>query len=274
MFGQGRYLWNRKDGPFGKEFSVSEAPTPDGTSVFSQFGGRPIYSSSEVPISRINAEGVVKRIRRIADSPTDPDAEGSDELDGEEVVVVPHSAGHSSSNYSAQPLANRFQSQVIPSTPRTFQPVLSSIPTTILPSSPSNSHSRPALNPAVRPSPSQQPRSSPITTSQQLQPVASSSRRRDGLSPLLFHAAQVLHRRDCWPIQITREDPNAANENQEAVARLCKSVDRNRREVIMYANDRTIWGTAIEQMAEKLAWYEDELINNFQRTFDDLGRDN
>ncbi|MBW0574246.1 hypothetical protein O181_113961 [Austropuccinia psidii MF-1] len=71
-------------------------------------GGRPIYSSSEVPISRINTEGVVKRIRRIADSPTDPDAEGSDELDGEEVLVVPHSVGHPSSNSSAQPLANRF----------------------------------------------------------------------------------------------------------------------------------------------------------------------
>ncbi|MBW0552218.1 hypothetical protein O181_091933 [Austropuccinia psidii MF-1] len=42
-------------------------------------GGRPIYSSSEVPISRINTEGVVKRIRQIADSPPDPDAEGSDE---------------------------------------------------------------------------------------------------------------------------------------------------------------------------------------------------
>ncbi|MBW0580362.1 hypothetical protein O181_120077, partial [Austropuccinia psidii MF-1] len=141
--------------------------------------GGPIYSSSEVPISRINTEGVVKRIRRISDSPADPDAEGSDELDGEEVVVVPHSVGHSSNNSSAQPLANRFQSQVIPSTPRTFQPVLSSIPTTIPPSSPSTSHARPALNPEVRPSPSQQPRNSPITTSQQLQPVASSSRRRD-----------------------------------------------------------------------------------------------
>ncbi|MBW0589628.1 hypothetical protein O181_129343 [Austropuccinia psidii MF-1] len=31
-----RYLWSRKDGPFGKEFPVSEAPTPDGTSGFSQ----------------------------------------------------------------------------------------------------------------------------------------------------------------------------------------------------------------------------------------------
>ncbi|MBW0558887.1 hypothetical protein O181_098602 [Austropuccinia psidii MF-1] len=71
-------------------------------------GGRPIYSSSEVPISRINTEGIVKRIRRISDSPTDSDAEGSDELDVEEVEVVPHSVGHPSSNSSAQPLANRF----------------------------------------------------------------------------------------------------------------------------------------------------------------------
>ncbi|MBW0579329.1 hypothetical protein O181_119044 [Austropuccinia psidii MF-1] len=170
-----RYLWSRKDGPFGKEFPVSEAPTPDGTSGFSQLtgsrqrdvarwtnvggpipvGGRPIYSSSEVPISRINTEGVVKRIRRIADSTTDTAAEGSDELDGEEVEVVPHLVGHPSSNSSAQPLANRFQSQVIPSTPRTFQPVLASIPTTIPPSSPSTSHARPALNSEVKPSPSQ-----------------------------------------------------------------------------------------------------------------------
>ncbi|MBW0532976.1 hypothetical protein O181_072691 [Austropuccinia psidii MF-1] len=77
-------------------------------------------------------------------------AEGSDELDGEEVAVVPHLVGHLSSNSSAQPLANRFQSQVIPSTPRTFQPVLASIPTTIPPSSPSISHARPALNPETQ----------------------------------------------------------------------------------------------------------------------------
>ncbi|MBW0584923.1 hypothetical protein O181_124638 [Austropuccinia psidii MF-1] len=138
-------------------------------------------SSSEVLISRINTEGVVKRIRRIADFPTDPDAEGSDELDGEEVLVVPHSVGHPSSTSSSQPLANRFQSQVIPSTPRTFQPVLAYIPTTLPPDSPSPSHVRPALSQAVR--------SSPIITSKQLQPMASSSRRRDGLSPLSFPAA-------------------------------------------------------------------------------------
>ncbi|MBW0472532.1 hypothetical protein O181_012247 [Austropuccinia psidii MF-1] len=56
-------------------------------------GGRPIYSSSEVPISRINNEGVVKRRRQTVDSPPDPDPEGSDELDGEEVDVVNSSIG-------------------------------------------------------------------------------------------------------------------------------------------------------------------------------------
>ncbi|MBW0566198.1 hypothetical protein O181_105913 [Austropuccinia psidii MF-1] len=222
-------------------------------------GGRPVYSSSEVPISRINTDSVVKRIRRIADSPPDPDAEGSDELDSEEVEVVPHLVGHQSSTSSSQPLSNRFHSNIIPSTPRTFQP------TSLPPALPSPSHSRPALNPEVRPS--------PITTSQHLQPMASSSRRRDGFSPLPFPAAQVFQRRDCWPIRVTREDPNMASENKDAVARLFRRVDRNSREVIMYANDRTIPGTASEEMAEKFAWYEDELINDFQRTFDDLGRD-
>ncbi|MBW0576251.1 hypothetical protein O181_115966, partial [Austropuccinia psidii MF-1] len=99
-----RYLWSKKDGPFGKELPVSEALTPDSTSGYSALtgsrqrdvarwtnvggplpvGGWPIYSSSEVPISRINNEGVVKQIRRISNSPLDPDAEGSDELGGEE----------------------------------------------------------------------------------------------------------------------------------------------------------------------------------------------
>ncbi|MBW0544292.1 hypothetical protein O181_084007 [Austropuccinia psidii MF-1] len=106
-------------------------------------------------------------------------ASPNDELDGEEVEFVPHSVDHPFSTSSTQPLANRFQSQVIPSTPINFQPVLASIPTTLPPSSPSTSHTRPALNPAVTPSPIQKPRNSPITTSQQLQPMASSSRRRE-----------------------------------------------------------------------------------------------
>ncbi|MBW0489026.1 hypothetical protein O181_028741 [Austropuccinia psidii MF-1] len=46
-------------------------------------GGRPINSSSEIPISRINNQGKVKRIRRIPGFPTNPDSEGSDELNVE-----------------------------------------------------------------------------------------------------------------------------------------------------------------------------------------------
>ncbi|MBW0506862.1 hypothetical protein O181_046577 [Austropuccinia psidii MF-1] len=177
-----RYLWGKKDGPFGKEFPVSEAPTLDGTSGYSALtgsmkrdvarwtnvggpipaGGRPIYSSSEVPISRINTEVIVIRIRQIADSPPDPDAEVSDEVDGEEVEVVPSSAGHPPNTSPSQPATKRFQSQVIPSTPRAFQPTLATIP----PASPHSSHTRPALNPEVRPSPIQQSRNSPIVTSQ------------------------------------------------------------------------------------------------------------
>ncbi|MBW0482356.1 hypothetical protein O181_022071 [Austropuccinia psidii MF-1] len=259
-----RYLWSRKDGPFGKEFPVSEEPTPDGTSGFSQLtgsrqrdverwtsvggpipvGGRPIYSSSEVPISRINTEGVVKRIRRIADSPTDTDAEASFQQipkpsDSQYFQNLPTSACFHSYYHST--LFTKYFS---------CQDCLESSSKTI-----------------TKP----ETRNSPITTSQQLQPVASSSRRRECLSPFPFPAAQVFQRRDRLPIQITREDPNAASESQEAVARLFRRVDRNSREVIMYGNDRTIPATSSEEMAAKFAWYEDELINDFQRTFDDLG---
>ncbi|MBW0468719.1 hypothetical protein O181_008434 [Austropuccinia psidii MF-1] len=209
-----RYLWRKKDGPFGKECQVSEAPTLDDTSGYSAcsrkrdvarwtnvggpipVGGRPIYSSSEVPISGFKTEGIVKRIIRIADSPPDPDAEGSDELDGEEAEVVPNYAGHPSNSSPSHPPSKRFQSEVIPSTPRAFQPTLATIPTSIPPASPHSSHTRLSLNPEVRPSPIQQPRNSPILTSQQLQPVASSSKRREELSPLSFPSSQVFQRRD------------------------------------------------------------------------------
>ncbi|MBW0510454.1 hypothetical protein O181_050169 [Austropuccinia psidii MF-1] len=156
-----KYLWSKKDGPFGKELPVSEAPTLDGTSEYSAC---------------------------------------SDELDGEEVEVIPHSAGHASNPSPSQPPANRFQSQVIPSTPRNFQPTIATIPTSIPPGSPHSSHTRPAFNTAVRTSPIQQSRNSPIVNSQKLQPVASTSGRRDKLSPLLFPAAQVFQSRDQWPI--------------------------------------------------------------------------
>ncbi|MBW0514453.1 hypothetical protein O181_054168 [Austropuccinia psidii MF-1] len=284
-----RYLWSKKDGPIGKEFQVSEAPTPYATSGYSALtgsrqrdvarwtnvggplsvGGRPIYSSSEVPIPRINNEGVVKQIRRIANSPPNPDAEGSDELDGEEVEVVPNSAGYPVNSSPSHPSAKELQSHIIHSTPRNFQPTIATIP----PASPNPSHTRMALDKAVRPPPIPQPRNSPMVTSQQPQPVASTSTRREELSPLPFPTAQVFQCRHQWPIRVTREDPNTASENQDAVARLFRRVDRNSRKVIMYANDRTIPGTASEETSEKFAWYEDELVNDFQRAFDDLGRD-
>ncbi|MBW0534509.1 hypothetical protein O181_074224 [Austropuccinia psidii MF-1] len=66
-------------------------------------GGRPTYSSSEVSISRINTEGVVKQIRKIANFPPDPD-----ELDGEEVEVVINSTGQHSSISTSQPAPKRF----------------------------------------------------------------------------------------------------------------------------------------------------------------------
>ncbi|MBW0475460.1 hypothetical protein O181_015175 [Austropuccinia psidii MF-1] len=183
------YFWSKKDGPFGKELSVSEGHTPDGTSGYSdltvsrqrdvarwtnvggpiQVGGRPIYSSSEVPISRINTEGVVKWMRKIGNSSPDLDAEGSDELDGEEGEVVNNTVGHQTSDSPSQPPAKRFQSFLVPSIPINFQPTLSTIPTSLPPLSQSSFHTRLAMIPAVRPSPIQKSRTSPIVPSKQLQ---------------------------------------------------------------------------------------------------------
>ncbi|MBW0585402.1 hypothetical protein O181_125117 [Austropuccinia psidii MF-1] len=246
-----RYLWSKKDGTFGKEFPVSEAPTPDATSGYSALTG-----SRKRDVARwTNVRGPLPV----------GDAEG-----GEEAEVVPISAGHPVNYSPSHTPAKRLQSHIIHNTPRNLQPTLATIP----PASPNPSHTRPALNKSVRPSPIPHPRNSPMVTSQQPQPVASTSRRREELSPLLFPAAQLFQSRDQWPIQVTRGDPNMASENQDSVARLFRRVDRNSRQVIMYANDRIILGTSEEEMAETFSWYEDELINDFQRTFDDLGRDN
>ncbi|MBW0511477.1 hypothetical protein O181_051192 [Austropuccinia psidii MF-1] len=113
-----------------------------------------------------------------------------------------------------------------------------------------------------------------MVTSQQLQPEASSSRRREDQYPLPFPSTQVFQKREHWPIWVTREDKNMVSEGQEAVARLFRRVDRNSREVIMHVSEGTIPGIASEEMAAKFSWYVDELINDFQRTVDYLGRDN
>ncbi|MBW0531991.1 hypothetical protein O181_071706 [Austropuccinia psidii MF-1] len=138
--------------------------------------------------------------RRISNSPPDPDAEGSDEFDGEEFEVAHNSTGHQSSNSPSHPPAKRFQSHIIPSTPRTFQQTLATLLNSLPLSSTSSFTARPAFIPAVRPSPIPQSINSPIVTSKQLQPVASSSKKREELSPLLFPAAQVFQQREHWPI--------------------------------------------------------------------------
>ncbi|MBW0496572.1 hypothetical protein O181_036287 [Austropuccinia psidii MF-1] len=143
---------------------------------------------------------MVKRLQIIANSPTELDAEGSDELDGEEVEVVPNSIGHKSSASPSQPGSRIFQIHLLPSNPRNFQPVLSTIPSSIPPPSPNPSTCRPSLASPVIPSPSPKPRNSPMVTFQQLQPVASSSQRREDCSPFPFPVAQVFQQREHWPI--------------------------------------------------------------------------
>ncbi|MBW0485686.1 hypothetical protein O181_025401 [Austropuccinia psidii MF-1] len=209
-----RYLWREKNGLFGKELPVSKAPTPDGTSGYSNC---------------------------------------SDELDDEEAEAVLNSSGYHCSTSPSQTAAKKFQSQLAPSTPRNCQPVISTIPSTIPSHSPSTSTDRPAFLPTMRPSLIPQPRNSPMVTSQKLQPVASSSRRREHLCPFLFPCPQVLQQREQWPIRVTREDPNMENEGQESVARLFRRVDRNSGEMIEYANDRSIPSTASEVLAAKFS---------------------
>ncbi|MBW0530070.1 hypothetical protein O181_069785 [Austropuccinia psidii MF-1] len=104
-------------------------------------------------------------------------------------------------------------------TPRVFQP------TSLPPSSPISSTARPDWIPAVRLSPIPQSRNSPIVTSKQIKPVANSSGRREELSPLAFPSTQLFQQRERWLIQVTREDPNTASENQDSVARLFRRVD-------------------------------------------------
>ncbi|MBW0568041.1 hypothetical protein O181_107756 [Austropuccinia psidii MF-1] len=110
-----------------------------------------------IPFQNSPSQGVVKRIIQIANTPPDRDAEGSDDLDGEEVEVGLNYSGHNFSTSPSQPAAKIFQSQLVPIPPRNFQPVLPIIPH----HSPSRS-----LVPTIRPSPITQPRNSPIFTYQ------------------------------------------------------------------------------------------------------------
>ncbi|MBW0501493.1 hypothetical protein O181_041208 [Austropuccinia psidii MF-1] len=102
----------------------------------------------------------MKRIRHIADPPTNPDAEVSDKLDGDEVEVSNPLVGHYSSSSPKE-----FHSHLIPITPRNFQPVLSSVPSSVPPPSPKSSNDRPIVASPMKPSPIPQPQPSPVLTS-------------------------------------------------------------------------------------------------------------
>ncbi|MBW0552831.1 hypothetical protein O181_092546 [Austropuccinia psidii MF-1] len=154
-------------------------------------GGSPIHSSSEVPILRINIQGVVKRLRRISDRPTDPNTEGS-----EEVEVVHPSLGCQYRTSPSQPSFKRFKINIILSTPREFQTVLSTIPSSVPPPSPNPSTARAFLASPLRPSSIPQPRDSQVVTSQKHQLMASSRIRRDVKSLLLFPGNQVFQIRN------------------------------------------------------------------------------
>ncbi|MBW0472350.1 hypothetical protein O181_012065 [Austropuccinia psidii MF-1] len=147
--------------------------------------------------------------------------------------MVNTSIGHHSSNSTFQPSFKILQIQVIVSNPRNFWLVFSTIPHPLT----YPYTSREVLASPLRPSsPIPQLRKSPIFTSQQLKPVARSSKRREDKLTLPFPATQVFQRGENWPIWVTRKDPNITNEGQDAVARLFIRVYRNRREVISYTN--------------------------------------
>ncbi|MBW0475000.1 hypothetical protein O181_014715 [Austropuccinia psidii MF-1] len=98
------------------------------------------------PISRIINQGVVERRRRIVDFPTNPY--------GEEVTVVGHKIGQLQSSSPSHPPPRTFQSQIIPSAPRNFQPILATVPSSFHqpPPNPSTARSL-ALASQMRPSP-------------------------------------------------------------------------------------------------------------------------
>ncbi|MBW0472802.1 hypothetical protein O181_012517 [Austropuccinia psidii MF-1] len=202
-----------------------------------------------------------------------PASEGSEKLYCKEVEVLNSFICHSSSTSPTQIPAKKFQSQVIPSTPRSFQSILFILPYLVPPPSPKSFTSRPFLASPMKQSPIPQPRKLLVLALQQLKPVVRNSRRRDYKSPLPFPDTQVFHRRECWPIRVTREDQNVVIEGQDAVARFFGRADINRSKVMMYSDDSMITGASCEEISSKFAWYEAEFIYDFQRDFDKIGKD-
>ncbi|MBW0467282.1 hypothetical protein O181_006997 [Austropuccinia psidii MF-1] len=95
-------LWSRikKCGRFGLEAPVDEPPTSDATSCHSNFPGpkleepfpqgNPIRVAPEVPILVTRKDGRLGKLKRnlVVQDEIDTDAEGSDEIDGEELEIA------------------------------------------------------------------------------------------------------------------------------------------------------------------------------------------
>ncbi|MBW0591609.1 hypothetical protein O181_131324 [Austropuccinia psidii MF-1] len=107
--------------------------------------------------------------------------------------------------------------------------------------------------------------------SSNLKPVASTpNRSRVERSPLPLPDAEVPSRIENYPVRVTREDPNVVTEPQDSLERLFRRVDRNSREIVAYLNDRIIPEAASEEIDSRYVWYEDELINELQRNFNEM----
>ncbi|MBW0480178.1 hypothetical protein O181_019893 [Austropuccinia psidii MF-1] len=121
-----------------------------------------------------------------------------DQFVGEEAKFVHHTSGQLQTSSPTQPLPRSFHNQIIPSTPRDFQPRISTVSSSVPHPSPNTSTTRPSvLASPFRPS--------PVPPSNTLQPISRiSNPSRAKIFPLPPLYSQVFQRRDHWPVKSTR----------------------------------------------------------------------
>ncbi|MBW0488744.1 hypothetical protein O181_028459 [Austropuccinia psidii MF-1] len=171
------------------------------------------------PLPVFNSQGLVKIIRKIADSPTNPDAEESDELDGEDIEVIPKSS------HSQYP--KKFSSYPV----HYYSSFTKSIHFQTFPG---------CTTEEISYSPAQKINNGNIPSTK-----ACGQLQRKKRGSIAFTAPC------CSSISKKRvlACPGNQRRSQDAVARLLIRVDRNITEVIAYDNHRMIPGTASEEMA-------------------------
>ncbi|MBW0547397.1 hypothetical protein O181_087112 [Austropuccinia psidii MF-1] len=118
---------------------------------------------------------VVKIIQNVSYLTTNPDAEGSDELDGEGVELLNEYTGKFTKSSPTQLPVKNLKRKIIPSTPRKIQPFIPSIPSSIPSPSQNPSTATPSLASPISPPPIPHPRTSPMIAYQKLQPADSTT---------------------------------------------------------------------------------------------------